>query len=238
MRTFGPIVLVSLLAACTQAPADPRGVGRDEVLLQVVAGGRAESRPDEARFTAGVQTTAATAAAASAQNNALINRVLASLERLGVKQDDVQTQQISLSKIDYGPNRGRFQASNMVEVRVRQLNRAGAAITATTEAGANVLSGPNLTVSDPENASRAGYAQAFKAARARADAYAEAAGLKVGRVLAIRDAGEGSPQAYYGDAMAGAPTAVVQTAAPPPMVRAGVNTSRVQVRADFALVPR
>jgi hypothetical protein len=235
MRAFGPILLLSLLAACTEAPADPRGVGKDEVLLQVVAGGRAESRPDEARFTAGVQTVAATAAAASTQNNVVINRVLAALGRLGVAEDDVQTQQISLAKIDYGPNRGRFQASNMVEVRVRKLDRAGAAIAATTEAGANVLSGPNLTVSDPENASRAAYAQAYKAARARAEAYAQAAGLKVGRVLAIRDAGDGSPAHHYGDASA---TAVVapQEAAPPPVVRGGINSSRVQVRADFALV--
>jgi hypothetical protein len=237
MRASGSILLLSLLGACTQAPADPRGVGKDEVLLQVVAGGRAESRPDEARFTAGVQTIAATAAAASTQNNAVINRVLAALGRLGVAEDDIQTQQISLAKIDYGPNRGRFQASNMVEVRVRKLDRAGAAIAATTEAGANVLSGPNLTVSDPENASRAAYAQAYKAARARAEAYAQAAGLKVGRVLAIRDAGDGSPAHHYGDAFATA-TVAPQEAAPPPVVRGGINSSRVQVRAEFALVPR
>jgi uncharacterized protein YggE len=78
-----PICL--LLAACSPAPADPRGVGRDEVLVQVVATGRADTRPDEARFTAGVQTIAANAAAASAGNNQVINRVTAALRRLGVR---------------------------------------------------------------------------------------------------------------------------------------------------------
>jgi hypothetical protein len=233
MHRSCPIILPCLiLGACSQAPADPRGVARDEVLLQIVATGRTDTRPDQARFTAGVQTNASSAAAASEGNNAVMNRVAAALERLGVKADDVQTRQISLTRIDYGPERGRFQASNMVEVRVRDLKRVGEAIAATTEAGANVVSGPNMIVADPEAGSRSAYAQAFKAARARAEAYASAAGLKVARVLAIRDGGESGPIAYYGDAMA-----TEQAAAPvsPPPFRPGMNASEVRVRVDFAL---
>lgn len=226
-------LLCMATAACTEAPPDPRGVERDEVLLQVVATGRADARPDEARFTAGVQTIAPTAAAASAGNNSTMAKVTAALERLGIKPDDLQTRSITMSRIDYGPQRGRFQANHMVEVRVRAIDRAGAVIAATTEAGANVLSGPNLTISDPEAASRSAYAQAYLAARQRADTYAEAAGLQVARVLAIRDSGDGGmPSPYYGDAMAVA-QAATPVAAPP--VRAGVTTSEVRVRADFAL---
>ena len=229
------IFICTALAACTQAPPDPRGVGRDEVLLQVSATGRADNRPDEARFSVGVQTIAATAAAASAGNNTVMNRVAGALDRLGIKADDVQTRQITLSRIDYGPQRGRFQANNMVEVRVRNLARVSEAIAAATEAGGNVLSGPNLSLADPEAASRSAYAQAYKAARARAEAYAEAAGLKVARVLAIRDGGETGVFPHVGDAMGEA--AVAQTVAPPPF-RPGMNTSEVRVRADFALAAK
>jgi uncharacterized protein YggE len=202
------------------------------VLLQVMASGRTDTRPDEARFRAGVQTLASTAAAASAGNNEVMNRVAAALERLGVKRDDVQTRQITLSRMDYGRDRGRFQANNVVEVRVRNLDRVGEAIAATTEAGANVLSGPNMTVSDPEAANRSAYAAAYKAARARAEAYADAAGLKIARVLAIRDGGKNDgPIGYVGDAN------MAQVAAPEeaPPFRPGMNASEVQVRADFAL---
>jgi uncharacterized protein YggE len=201
------------LAGCSDRPPDPRGVARDEVLVQVVATGRADARPDEARFTAGVETIAATSGEASRRNTEVINRVLAALEKFGVAKDDVQTRNISLSRIDYGPNRGRFQANNQIEVRMRKVEQAGEAIAATTEAGANVLSGPNLTVSDREAGSRSAFVQAYRAARARADAYAEAAGMKVARVLAIRDSGEaGMPQPYpyAGDAMA----ETAQSAAP------------------------
>lgn len=230
------VLLPILLAACAQ-PDDPRGVDRDEVLLQVVATGRADTRPDEARFTAGIETIAATAAAASTGNNAAIERVVSAVEALGIREDDIQTRSITLNRIDYGPNRGRFQANNMIEVRVRDLKRAGEAIAAATEAGANVLSGPNLAVSDPEAASRSAYGQAYRAARARAETYAEAAGLKVARVLAIRDAGEiGGPVPYYGDGLMAEQASAV--APPPPSVRSGLNTSEVRVRADFALAAK
>jgi hypothetical protein len=224
-----------VVGGCGDRPPDPRGVERDEVLLQIAATGRTDTRPDQARFTAGVETIAPSAGQASAGNAQAMNRVTGALERLGIKPDDMQTRSITLSRIDYGPNRGRFQASNVVEVRVRELPRAGEAIGAATEAGANVLSGPNLTVSDPEAASRSAYAQAYRAARARAEAYAQAAGLKISRLLAIRDVGAGGPpMPYYGDALMGEATA--QVSAPP--VRAGTSTAQVTVRADFALVKK
>jgi uncharacterized protein YggE len=227
---------VLALAACSKAPPDPRGVGRDEVLVQVSATGRADSRPDEARFTAGVETDAATAAAASAQNRAAFNRVAAALQRLGVKEDDLQTRSITLSRIDYGPNRGRFQANNLVDIKVRDIKRAGEALAAITEAGANVLSGPNLRVSDPENTGRSAYAAAYRAARARAEAYAQAAGLKVARVLAIRDSGaEGPPILYERDFMMAEQAAPPPVAAAAPPVQPGIETREVQIRVDFAL---
>lgn len=236
-NTAAALPLCLMLAACGQAAADPRGVGRDEVLVQVAATGRADTRPDEARFTAGVQTIQATAAAASERNAEVINRVVAALQRLGIRAEDVQSRQVSLARIDYGRDRGRYQAHNMIEVRVRNVDRLGQAIAATTDAGANVVSGPDLRISDPNAANRSAYANAYRAARARADAYAEAAGLRVARVLAIRDADQsGGPRPYHGDAVMAqeaAPAPVVNMAAPP--VPPGLTTSQVTVRVDFAL---
>lgn len=236
MRHAAVLPILCLLAACGPRPADPRGVDHDEVLLQVVATGRADSRPDQARFTVGVQSIAPTSAAASTRNNETMNRVTTALERLGIKPDDIQTRQISLQRIEYGANKNQFQASNMVEVRVRDLKRASEAIGAATEAGGNVLSGPDMTIADPEAANRSAYAQAYKSARARAEAYAEAADMKISRVLAIRDAGGGQePIPYYGRAMASVEAAQVAPASPP--VRPGMTTSEVAVRVDFALAP-
>ena len=234
MRRLALILLVGV-AACAPQPPDPRGVKRNEVLLQVSATGRSETRPDEARFTAGVSTTAATAAAASTTNSQTMNRVVAALGALGIKPDDVQTRSLTLSRIDYGPERGRYRADNLVEVRVRDLKQAGPAIAAATEAGGNVLSGPDLRLSDPERADNAGYAAAYKSARARADAYAAAAGLRVVRVLAIRDASVEAGPFAYGSATDSAAAMMPRVASPAPPVQPGVSTREVRVRADFAL---
>lgn len=238
MRRLVLFVLLAGAAACSR-PENPRGVARNEVLLQVAATGRAEVRPDEARLTVGVTTTAPTAAAASTGNTTAANRVVAALERLGVEEQDVQTRSLTLSRIDYGRERGQFRADNLVEVRVRDIRQAGAAVAAATEAGGNVVRGPELRVSSPDAADNAAYAAAFKAARARADAYAAAAGLRVARVLAIRDGGVEATPIGYGYGAVGmatneaAPPPVMAQAGPP--VRAGVDLREVRVRADFAL---
>lgn len=225
------------LAACDTPPPDARGLQRDEVLVQISASGRAEARPDEARFTAGVSTVAPTAAAASSGNSQAIGRVVAAIRALGIRAEDIQTQSITLNRVEFGANRGRFEASNQIEVRVRDLTKAGDAIGAATGAGANVLSGPNLDVADPEAASRAAYAAAFRAARARAEAYAEAADLRIDRVLAIRDA-QGDDGPIVGAAMEMNDAARQAPAVAPPPVMPGRNASEVRIRVDFALAPQ
>jgi len=231
MRTV-LILPLALLAACQQAP-DPRGVARDETLLTVNATGRAETRPDEARIQLGVQSLGANGGEASRANNEKMAKVSAALTGLGIKPDDLQTRNLTLQRIDYGKDRGRFRADNVVEVRLRDMAKVGQVIAAATDAGANVLSGPELRVSDREAANRSAYAAAYRAARSRAEAYAGAADLKIARVLAIRDGGEaGMPIPYAGDAMQEA--AAVANVAPPPF-NPGMNSSEVRVRVDFAL---
>lgn len=226
------------LAACQASAPDPRGVESGETLLTVNATGRAETRPDEARFSLGVNTISATAAEASRLNNQKMAKVTAALAGFGIKPDDLQTSSLTLNRIDYGKDRGRFQANNTVTVRLRNLAKASEAIVATTTAGANLLSGPSLRVSDTEKANLTAYAAAYKAARARADAYATAAGLKVDRILAIRDGGQSGGEMVTMDAMVEMSVQVAPprvSAPPPPPFNPGVNSSTVTVRVDFAL---
>ena len=229
------LMLVPLLAlgACSEKAPDPRGVGHDETLLSVSATGRSETRPDEARFTAGVSTIAASAEAATQRNNETMTKVTEALKAFGVAGKDLQTRQLTVNRIDWGSNKGKFEAVNQVEVRMRAVDKAGEAVAATTQAGANVLSGPTLRVSDQEAATKSAYAAAYRAARARADAYAGAAGLKIHRVLTIRDGGENAPPMPYYEMDAAANRAVAQSAAPP--FNPGANESQVSVRVDFAL---
>lgn len=236
-----PVILSSLaLVACQQADADPRGVDRDETLLTVSATGQAEARPDEARFSLGVDTLAGSAREATRLNNEKTSEVLDALKEFGIEEEQMQTRNLNVGRIDYGKDRGRFRSSNLVEVRMKAVEKAGDAVTAATEAGANVMRGPQLVVSDPEAATKSAYAEAYRNARIRADAYAEAAGLEVSRVLTIRDNGAGGGYQPGGIVtMDAAMTEVaVQTAAPPPPTapfQPGVNRQTVSVSVAFAL---
>lgn len=236
-----------MLAGCGDKPADPRGVDRAETLLSVSASGQAESRPDRAQFQAGIETRAGSARQASTANGEKIAEIVAALRALGVAERDIQTRNVSVQRIEYGPQRGQFQAANVVEVTLREPDKAGEAVAAVTEAGANIVSGPNLSMTDPEATANLAYADAYKAARARAEAYAAAAGMEVARVLYIRDAGGTQGQTYLRgaemveqssvDARIGNQAAPV--APPPPVSMPGmmVGTARsdVYIQVDFAL---
>ena len=115
--------------------------------------------------------------------------------------------------------------------------RVSEAITAVTEAGANLVNGPTLVVSDREAANKSAYAMAYEAARTRADAYAEAAGLEVSRVLTIRDGGgyaTESPMVTM-DAVMTEQAAAPVVAPPPPPFNPGMNRSQFSVTVSFAL---
>ena len=237
-----------VLAACTDRVDEARGVDHGETLLSVSAGGQAESRPDRAQFQAGIETWSRSAKTASEENKEKIAEIVTALREIGVEEKDIQTRAVHVRRIDWGDRKGQFQASNVVEVTMRDPDRAGDAVAAVTEAGANIVSGPNLSMTDPEATANLAYADAYKAARKRAEAYAEAAGMEVSRVLYIRDAGGTQGQTWLRGAEAMNEAVVQRTApAPPPPVSmaprpesgdgmmVGMTHSNVYIQVDFAL---
>lgn len=236
----GTLTLLTL-AACGREPSDPRGVRPDETLLSVSATGQADTRPDQAQFQAGISTWEKTAKAASAANLGKIEEIVAALTRLGIAEKDIQTRAVNVQRVDWGDRKGQYQASNIVNVTIRKVDAAGAAVTAVTDAGANIVSGPDLRMADPEKAANTAYAAAYRAARDRAQVYADAAGMKISRILTIRDSGGTQGNRYLpGAAPPPVAVAVEQSAANGSHARLmpGETTSAVAVQVDFALTPK
>lgn len=237
-----------VLGACSDKADDARGVDHGETLLSVSATGHSEARPDKAQFAAGIETSAASAKAASEANARKIDEIVGALTAMGVAEKDIQTRALSVNRIDWGDRKGQFAASNTVNVILRDVDKAGAAVAAVTQAGANLMSGPDLTMADPEATANLAYAEAYKAARKRAEVYAEAAGMEVSRVLYIRDAGGQQGNRYFSGAVPLAP--------PPPVaaypvaqvesteesggarIMPGQTASDVTIQVDFALRPK
>jgi uncharacterized protein YggE len=243
-RRFLLLGAFCLLSSCGDKPYDPRGVRHGETLLSVSATGQVDTRPDQAQFQAGINTWGKTAQGASAANLAKIEQIVNALRQVGIAEKDVQTRAMNVQRLDWGDRKGQYQASNIVNVTVRDVDRAGPAVTAVTNAGANIVSGPDLRIADPEKAANAAYTAAYRAARSRAQAYADAAGMTVARVLSIRDAGGTQGNQYLPGAVPVAPppmaVVVEQSAGNASSARLmpGQTTSAVAIQVDFTLAAK
>jgi hypothetical protein len=106
---------------------------------------------------------------------------------------DLRTEQVSVypRTSSDGLSVTGYDASNTVRATIRGLERAGAVVDAASEAGANQIYGPSLTVSDAAAQYRSAVDAAYDDARARAEAIAAKAGVALGAPVAIVEGGGG-----------------------------------------------
>lgn len=173
--------------------------------------GKASTVPDRATFTFGVSTKRNTAAQASDANNGEMRKVIDALRAAGVPEGEIQTSSISI--YPHYSNSGNevdgYEASNSVTVTV-SLAKAGDALQAAVSAGANQVDGPSLTKGDSEALYASALRDAVANARSRAEVLADAAGVKVGEVVAIEEGSEPSGPITYDTALASAVPAPIQ----------------------------
>jgi len=168
-------------------------------VLDVSAQGESRRTPDVATVSAGVVTQAGDAAGAMRETATKMDRVIAALKRAGIADKDLRTASISLQpQYRYADNQPPvitgYQASNTVTVKFRDIGKSGAVLDALVATGANQINGPDLTLDDPSAALDEARLDAMTKARARADLYARAAGLKVKRILSISESAFETPR--------------------------------------------
>ena len=208
MKRFALALLcaVALPSAAHSQAAPPVTIAPGNTLLTVSADGRSLRTPDLAVFSAGVTSSGKTAGEALRSNAADMNRVVAALKRAGIADRDIQTSNLSLNPVYAPATRGPngeyeqpeqrivgYQVNNTVTVRQRKLDAFGQVIDTLVEAGANQVNGPSFQMDEPDAASDEARLAAMKKARARAELYARAAGLRVVRILSISESGGYNP---------------------------------------------
>jgi uncharacterized protein YggE len=159
--------------------------------LTVTGMGAVKVVPDVVTWSFGVQTNAATARDALRQNSVEVAKVIDALKAAGVAEKDIQTEQVSLfpRTNQDGTQVVGYTATNSVSAIVRDLAKAGAVVDAATEAGANQVSGPSLTVSDSESYYEQALDKAYAQALAKARRLAAKAGVRLGRPVSIVEGG-------------------------------------------------
>ncbi len=226
-----------LAAAIAAAMTASAAVAQQQpATLNLTATAEVQAAPDIAGIGAGVVTQAAEAQAALAANSEKMVRVIAALKKAGVADRDIQTSGLNLQpQFRYEQNQPPvltgFQASNRVQVTLRDLKAAGRVIDTLVKEGANQIDGPDFRVAAPEPLLDKARAEAVARARARAELYAQAAGLRVVRITSISEGFEQRPPMPM-------PRMVAAEAAAAPPVSPGEVGLSATVSMAFELAPR
>ena len=238
LMVFSMIVGAAPLAAQQGAQPSPGWQGPD---LVTSATGEARVTPDRAQIFIGVQTRAATAAQAGADNARKTRAVIDAIRGRNIPAEQIATSEYNLyPEYDHrepareGPQTPRvvgYVANNTVRVEVRRLDQVGAVIDAALAAGANMVNTIQFFASNVDAARRAALAEAVSRARGDAEALAKAAGGSLGALLELNTQSPPVRPMFGGGAMM-RDAAAVQTPIEP-----GQQTLTVWVSGRWGFMP-
>lgn len=148
---------------------------------------------DKATLSIGVETTAATAKEAEANNTKISNELYDALKGLGLTEKDYKTQSFNVypqQKWEDGQSTViGYTAQHMISIDTEQLDKVSEILGAAVKAGANNIYGVNfdLTQDTRENARAEAYKKATEYARIKADSIAEGLGVKITGIERVSD---------------------------------------------------
>jgi uncharacterized protein YggE len=192
--------LALLLAAAAMAPAQADAADATPRVITVSGEGSASGTPDEAMLSAGVVTSARTAAQALAANSRAMNAVFATLKSAGIADKDMQTSGFAVERqyaqsTNNAPARlSGYQVTNNVLVRVDDLGHLGATLDALVASGANTIGDIQFAIKNPKPLLNAARADAVADAMSRAQVLAHAAGVTLGPITSISESSSFEPQ--------------------------------------------
>jgi hypothetical protein len=240
MRVIRSFKLVSLaIAIACSAPVPAAAQEKTVPLLAVTGEATVTATPDMAVVSVGVVTQAPRAADALAQNSKAMSAAIAVVKESGIEPRDVETSQIALRpQYSYPPQGTReapklsaYEASNNLAIRVRELGRLGALLDRLVAAGANQIRGIELMLAKPEPLRDEARVAATKDAIRKAGVLAEAAGVRIVRILTIREEAREGPRPM----MRMAAEAAARTSVP---IEAGEQEVQGRVAVEFEIAPR
>lgn len=167
--------------------------------ISIEGTGEVAAAPDTAIVNSGVTTQGATAREALDANTEAMNALLTALEEAGIEERDIQTSSFTVTpnyvysdaRDENGytlpPKISGYQVSNIVMVRVRDLDSLGQVLDRSVTVGANTVNGVTFSVADPSALYDEARRAAFADARDKAELYADVAGTTLGELESIRE---------------------------------------------------
>lgn len=212
LLTAALVAVVAALAAYAYLALQQAEYGNyGPTTINVRGEGEVLARPDIGQFSFAVRAEGEDAATAQEQSATAMNEILAYLTEAGVAQEDIKTVNYTLNpRYRYEQNicpMGSFcppgeqiidgyEVSQMVEVKVRDLNASGTLISGVGERGATDVSGLQFTIDEEDALKAEARAEAIANAQEKAEALADALGVRIVRMIGYYE--EEYPKYGYG----------------------------------------
>ena len=221
---LGTVAAVMLLAGCSgtatattpTAPCNvtcPSPTQSNPRTLSVNGAGTVKVAPDIALMYMSVITKDPDVSKAWDGNNAKATAVIAAVEGLGVKTEDIRSDFTVVQQDKYDPITNQptgevdYVVTHTLTVTARDLTKVGDILGAAQAAGVNSVGGVSFALEDPTQAISQARTLAVADARSRADEIATGLGVKIVRVLTINEYGASVPmpadKGYSGLGMGG-----------------------------------
>ncbi len=205
--------------------------------LSLSAVGTIKARPDMAHISIGVVSEAETARGALDENTASMTNVVAELKGKGVEERDIQTTNFAVHPQYQHFKDGRpsvisgYRVVNSLSITVRDISRLGEVLDTVVTLGANQIGGISFSVSEPAQLMDDARKAAMADARRKAELYADAARVSLGRVLKLQEeTTDQGPRPMF--------RAMRTEAAADVPIEAGETELRVQITVVWELVDR
>ncbi|HEX8964977.1 MAG TPA: SIMPL domain-containing protein [Patescibacteria group bacterium] len=162
-------------------------------LFQAQGTGEVSAIPNTADISLGVTKTAASVTDAQNQTNTAVTNILNAIKALGIDAKDIKTTNYSVNP-QYNYNAGSqtitgYSVTQNIEVKLSPIEKASKAIDVATANGANLVGGltftlDNTTLQKLEDQARQ---KAVDAAKQKAQSLANAAGMKLGKIVDVEE---------------------------------------------------
>jgi uncharacterized protein YggE len=178
-----------LVALIALVPAQASALDK---LITVTGEATKSAAPDTVTIRLGVMSQGKTAREASEANAKKMTTVIVAIKDAGANEADIQTARLSLQP-QFEQNKNGpaklvgFHASNDVTVKLHDVGKLAELVDHAVSAGANEISGIDFSVANRSKLLDDARGEAVADARRKAEIYAKAAGVVVGRPMSISE---------------------------------------------------
>lgn len=202
--------------------------------ITISAEGKIYAKPDIGQINLGVTNEAKTVSEAQTKSTEAINKIMAFLKSSAIEDKDIKTTNYSITPVyDYTEHKQTlrgYSVTQNLEVKIRDLAKAGDIIGGAAENGANLVGGLNFTIDDLDSIKAHARQQAIEKAEAKALKLADELNIKLGKLLSFNENG-GYP-VYYDKSMMALGLGAGETA---PSIPTGENEITVNVSLTYKI---